>query len=76
MKILKYCPYRKGRAIGSFVIFPRDAMRSFEETLAQMAGVSIDNHTCYLVEFEYGVVRSFWFHDFSMIMGTGIEKSC
>jgi len=52
LKLLQYYRYRTARPSGGFVIFPREPMRSFEEILAKMAGVRIDNHTCYLVEFS------------------------
>lgn len=75
LKLLQYYRYRTARPSGGFVIFPRKFMRSFEETLAKMAGVSIDNHTCYLVELPYNTIKSFWFTDDTMIMGDGIQKS-
>jgi hypothetical protein len=75
MKILEYYPYRSARIIGDRMTFPRKPMQSFEEALANLAGVPVCNHVCYRVALGNDQNQKiFQFTDFWMFIGDEIEK--
>jgi hypothetical protein len=89
MKVLAFYPYRKGFVRGNTVQFPRDAMKSFEKTVAQVAEQSgvvrflardhddkpihCENHTCFTIRMENDEICSFMFTDSLMIMGNRVD---
>jgi len=82
LKVLKYYPYRKGR-IGAYagshvLMLPIEMMRDCQRTLAGLAKVSPDNHTCFLVEIDSAwgerQVKAFMFSDDTMYIGDRIEE--
>ena len=78
MKVLKHYPYRTGYVRGSDVIeFPRIYMTDFEIELVKIAGVRIDNHTCYEVSnsaFPGTKTIFIMFTDSVIRIGTRIDK--
>jgi len=62
----------------SIIEFPRETQREFEKRLACIAGVSTDNHTCYVVEMDDirndKKVVAFMFSDLIMSMGDQVVE--
>lgn len=81
VKVIRYFKYRTAQIGGKDVLeFPRDYFREFEKHLAELAGVEVSNHSCYLVElnspWNERQVRGILFSDSSMYLGTQVvEKS-
>jgi hypothetical protein len=77
MKILEYYPYRTALVRGNVKELPRELMKPVEEQLCKMQGVPIDNHTCYLLEFNSPngpKIVAIRFHDFVCKIGDCIER--
>jgi hypothetical protein len=77
MKILEYHPYRTALVRGNVIELPRELMRPVEEMLCKQQNVTVDNHTCYLLEFDTpsGARRfAIRFHDCECKIGDYIEK--
>lgn len=79
LKLVRYFPYRKGRIHGKRVLeFPIDSFRDFQSDLEKLAGVTRDNHVCYLVEvpvhWQDSQIVAYMFSDLTMYVGDGIEE--
>jgi len=67
-------PYRTARVDDVFLQVSRDAMRDFEQQLAEKAGASPSNHTVYEIVQENRAPVYVMFSDYSVRFGTSVLK--
>ena len=69
-------PYRTARAMYSVMELDRESAdgKALERELAEMAGVTLDNHVVYTVTPRNGAEMHFWCTDSKIVVGTYLEK--
>jgi len=78
LKVVGYFPYRKGQIRGKRVLeFPIESFRDFQSSLEKLAGVTRDNHVCYLVQvpcaWQEPQIVAYMFSDLTMYEGDQVE---
>ena len=53
IKAVECFPYRTTRPVQTLITLPRDVLQGLEHVLAKKSGQRPDNHTGYLVKFDY-----------------------